>query len=242
MDEFFTDSVSREEVDISTASMTLDVGGRELQNLDADVLVEVFSYLPQKELFEILYISKDWNSVVMGGSVLWRKVDVKQKWNFEAEGHNTRGNEIIRKILGFAVDVSFSKNFRKDENLMVTVGGWLAPTLQILKLPSCCIFPTFISILVSQCPLLESLAINGSLRVESGSDPIHIQHPALKSLLFCWRTPLVLTIHCPALTYLSTRDDLDADEMDDADEYIIRGEAGTLYAPPLNCPKLTSLH
>lgn len=44
--------------------------------LDADILVEVFSLLPQKNMFEFMLINKHWEKSVMEGRVLWRKVDV----------------------------------------------------------------------------------------------------------------------------------------------------------------------
>lgn len=187
MDAVCTDGVSREDAKIYRENSDLDVGGRELKYLGADMLVKVLSYLPLQEIFEVLLVSKDWNSAVMEGSVLWRKVDVCQEWNLDGESCNTGGNEILRRVLGFAEDVTFSEAFKGDEKHVMSVGEWLGPNLRILKLPSQCISPSFFSLLSSNCPLLESLVVEGSLALPSGSDPIHIQHQRLKSLALFWR-------------------------------------------------------
>ena len=71
--------VSREGAEVSMATRSLDVDGKELRTLGADLLVEVFSHLLTKILFELLLVSKNWNSAVMESSLLWRKVDVQQK-------------------------------------------------------------------------------------------------------------------------------------------------------------------
>ena len=231
--------VSRDDAEISTASKSLDVG-RDLPNLGADVLVEVSSYLPTKDLFELLLVSKYWNSAVMEGSGLWRKVDVQKKWNLEAQGRHTSENELFRRILGFAEDVSFSKVFQGDEELMMSAGRWLAPNLRILNLPFGCISRTSFPILASQCPLLESLESGGILAAEN--EPVHIHHPTLESLALRCLLPYPLTIDCPALTYLSTRAETDSHDYDEVINYSRGDPVCTPIAPSLNCPKLTSLH
>ena len=196
MNKAFKDCVTAEDAEFSTERSGLTVEGKELRNLGADVLGKVFSYLPQKELFEVLIVSKDWGKAVMEDSGLWRKVDVCRKWNLGGEGRIMRGNEILRTVIGFAEDVTFSEAFREDEKHVMSVGGWLAPTLRILKLPSKCVLPAFFQTLVSNCPLLESLAVDGALAL--GKNPVYIRHPNLKSLTFSGcETWLVLTINCP---------------------------------------------
>ena len=230
MNNTFKERVSGEDVEFSTTGSGLKGERKELRNLGADMLGEVFSYLPQKELFEVLAVSKNWKKAVMEGSGLWRKVDVCRKWNIGGEGRDMRENEILRRVIGSAEDVTFSKAFGGDDKHVMSVGGWLAPNLRILKLPYECVLPTFFPLLVSECPLLESLVVEGTPALEN--DPVHIRHPNLKSLKFHNRLPSVLTIDCPALTHLSTLGKLN---------FTMRADWNTLYAPSLFCPRLKSL-
>ena len=56
----------------STKERELEVEGRELMNLDADILAEVFSYLPRVELFEVMSVSRHWKQATMEGRKLCR--------------------------------------------------------------------------------------------------------------------------------------------------------------------------
>ena len=234
MNNTFKERVSGKDVEFSTTGSGLKGERKELRNLGADMLGEVFSYLPQKELFEVLVVSKNWKKAVMEGSGLWRKVDVCRKWNLGGEGRDMRENEILRRVIGFAEDVSFSKTFRRDDEHAMSVGRWLAPNLRILKMPFECVLPTFFPLLVSKCPLLESLVVEAGHRgtADSGTDPVHIRHPKLKSLKISSYLPLVLTGNCPALTHLSALGELN---------FTMRADSNTLYAPSLFCPGLKSL-
>ena len=79
MDDSIEEHVSREDAEISTERSVVEEGGKELPNLGADILGEIFSYLPQKELFEVLLVSKDFEKAAMEGSGLWRQIHVWQK-------------------------------------------------------------------------------------------------------------------------------------------------------------------
>ena len=46
---------------------------REIENLHSDILVQIFSYLHETELFELMLVSKHWEKAVMDGNLLWKK-------------------------------------------------------------------------------------------------------------------------------------------------------------------------
>ena len=58
-------------------------GGKELH---ADVLIKVFSNLPQKDLFDVMLVSRDWSKAVINDSALWRNVAIISTWDSGAEG------------------------------------------------------------------------------------------------------------------------------------------------------------
>lgn len=64
---------------------------REWKDVNADLLVQVFSYLPQIELFEVISVSKAWKMAVMEASVLWKEVTVCKKWDLGARGERSGG-------------------------------------------------------------------------------------------------------------------------------------------------------
>ena len=111
MEDSIEERLSREDTEVSTERSVVEAEGRELRNLGADMLVEVFSFLPQTELFEVLTVSKEWMKAVTEGGELWRKVRVCRKWNLRGEGRDMKGNEVLRRVLGSAEDVSFSLAF-----------------------------------------------------------------------------------------------------------------------------------
>ena len=123
MNDSFKDNVSGEDAKVFTKRSVVEAEGKELRNLGADMLSDVFLCLPQKELVEVLSVSKAWGKAVMEGSGLWGRVIVWEKWNLGGEKHNTRENEVIRRVFGLAKDVTFSKAFRGDEKRVMSVGG-----------------------------------------------------------------------------------------------------------------------
>lgn len=65
---------------------------RELRNLNADLLVEVFSSLPQEDLLEVLAVCRHWEKAVRKGSVVWQHMRVHQEWRREStQGERERG-------------------------------------------------------------------------------------------------------------------------------------------------------
>lgn len=48
----------------------------EWKDLNADLPVRVFSYLPQLELFEVMSVCKGWEEAETEASVLWKEVEV----------------------------------------------------------------------------------------------------------------------------------------------------------------------
>ena len=87
----------------------MEGGGRQLNNLDPDMLVKVFSYLPRRDLFEVMLVSKYWEEVVTDGkSGLWKMVELLRKWDNERRKNYREGNEVIREVLGAAEGIAFS--------------------------------------------------------------------------------------------------------------------------------------
>ena len=79
--------------------------------LDADSLVEVFSHLPEKELFEVMLVSRHWGKAVMEADILWKKVEVVRKWDLggaEVEGVGGVGPPFLFRVL---FKVRFSSAF-----------------------------------------------------------------------------------------------------------------------------------
>ena len=54
---------------------------RGFKDLPADLLVEVFRYLPQTSLFEVMQVDRSWESAVREGSALWNRIVVSRKWD-----------------------------------------------------------------------------------------------------------------------------------------------------------------
>ena len=202
---------------------------RDLQNLDADLLVEVLSYLPQNELFEVMAVSSRWQAVVQETSKLWRVVKVGRKW------HSGMGRgvgiedlyEIVHSVLCVAERVQFSIPFNKYQERIL--GGVLGVHLRTLELPHSCAYPDFFVVLLSHCPELRSLLIKGE---PLGQDPIHICHAKLEIFEVRCRIDRPLTIDCLNLTRLSTAGNGD---------HLPAGVSGTKQAPFFRCPNLTSL-
>ena len=151
----FEERVSGEDAEFSSARNGLKREGKELRNLGADMLGEVFSYLPQKQLFEVLSVSKDWGKAVMEGTGLWSKVDVFRNWNLGSERRGRRGNEILRRVIGFAEDVTFSEAFKRNKWSPVHI---CHPNLKSLKF-----YGYLPLVLTVNCPALTHLSTLGVL-------------------------------------------------------------------------------
>ena len=59
---------------------------RGFQHLHSHLLVEVFSYLPQTELFEVMTVCRPWEQTVMAASILWKEVEVFRRWDLGGRG------------------------------------------------------------------------------------------------------------------------------------------------------------
>lgn len=121
-----------ENVILDDGKRELEEEGRGLRNLNADVLAEVFSYLPQRELFEVMSVSRQWEEAVMGGPNLWRKVDVLRKGCISLlyttkAGMNNEVNGMLSKIIGAAHEIKFSRYFRDDQKFVRWAGGYFGP-------------------------------------------------------------------------------------------------------------------
>lgn len=97
---------------------------RDLQHLNTDLLVEVFSYLPQTELHEVMTACRPWEKAVMGASVLWKEVKVYMKWD--------RGDdEVIQRVFNFAQELTFSYARGSMRTQMMSVAGLEIPTFDL---------------------------------------------------------------------------------------------------------------
>lgn len=175
---------------------------RGLQHLDSDLLLEVFSFLPQKDLVEVMCVCRPWEKTVMEASVLWKVVKVCNKWELGSSGggrEDAEGDEMIQRILNFAGKVTISRNV----GLMLTrsVADMERPKLRILSLPSESVDIITLLLFLSKSLQLVSLKVDGELL---GSDRIYIIHPTLQILDIQCHTPRPLAIYCPNLYHLST--------------------------------------
>ena len=175
-------------------------------DVDADLLVEIFSYLPQKDLFEVMLVSRHWGKAVREADILWKKVEVVRNWDIGAvrvEGMGVRGRKILNRVLSVAQDVIFLRPFDDDTDHMMSAGVVLGPKLRTLELPKHSIDTAFLTALESNLPHLESLKIKGDLAYEGEVAHIHIRHSKLETLAFVCQTTQPLTISCPNLANLS---------------------------------------
>lgn len=208
---------------------------RKLKNLDADLLIQVFSYLPQKISFQIMLVSRHWNTAVWEGIVLWKEIKLLQRWDMGGGevGEDGEGNQMIHRILSFAEEVTFSRLL--SSGYILSLAGVDRPYLRVLVLPNDSPgTAVLLPLLSSACPQLEWLSLlSESVTVPPFQRPVHISHSKLQTLdLPCIRTRSV-TIHCPRLTRLSTA----------SREFPI-GVADfpkDVQAPSLHCPLLTDL-
>lgn len=237
-------SGSREE---SWEPNSSDGAGREL---NADLLVAVFAHLPQKQLFEVMLVSRDWKEAAIEGSGLWRMVDVFPKYHWGPvwmggmggmegmdvmkgmKGVKGRGLEVLHEVLRVAEGVRITNTFFEFNPIqMLSVGGVLGPNLRCLTLPARSVSPSFLQLLLANCRNLKSLVVEGDL--DDGILSLQICHPTLEILRFDTNLhPFFLIVDCPALLHLHFGVDVYELPTDEA--------FTALRAPSLNCPRLTS--
>lgn len=85
----------------------MEGGEEELRNLGADILGVVFSYLPPKDVCEVLLVSKYWGKTALECVGLWKKLRV----HGNEEGRNWREDNIVHRLIGIAEDVTFSTGY-----------------------------------------------------------------------------------------------------------------------------------
>ena len=128
--------------------------GTELGNLNADLLAKVFSYLPQRELFEIMLVNRLWETGVMEDHSLWTKVEVHQSWQLS---HRGGGDGRASRLLRAAKEVRFL--FDVNHKILMSVMGMLGQELRSLDLPAFSFYSAFFSALPSQLPHLKYLRV-----------------------------------------------------------------------------------
>lgn len=183
-----------------------ELQGKMLGNLSADLLATVFSYLCQRELFEVMLVGKHWDMTAREDRSLWSRVEVARPWILGDIGRE-RGRaadgagakNMASRLLGAAKEVRFF--CEGQHNIPMSVMGMLGQELRSLDFPYYSLHPACFSSLLSQLPNLECLAVRGE---PSGEDPIIISHSNLKTFKVNRQQPRSLTIDCPNLTYLST--------------------------------------
>lgn len=225
-------SVSAEVEELTGEGSGSKGGGRDFRNVGEDSLGEVFSHLSQKDLLEVMVVCKAWEKTVREGTVIRKEMHVYKKWDSDSGGlgPRRRGNGTLFRVLRHAPNVSFSQAFIGDREVVMSVGLTLGPNLRCLKLPPDSVSASFFPTLLSNCPHLKSLVVEGS--VFGGDDGVHIRHPKLETLEFQISTPLRFHIDCPALTRLSTDGHLDFSGESSTNEH---------QSPSLLCPNLTHL-
>lgn len=207
--------------------------GKELRNLGADMLAEVFSYLPHVELFEVMSVSRHWEHATMEGRTLWHEVDVLRKGvsvrTTLKDGMKNEFNEMLSRILRLATKVRFSVAFHNNQKYIQRVGDSLGPQLKVLELPGSCFDAAYLHLLLGNCPQLQSLVIKGE---PCNEDAILVRHPELKIFEIRCRKSRPLEVNCPSLTNLST----------DGDDKDIRvGLYRPFIVPSIFCPHLSNL-
>ena len=196
------------------------------QDLNAKVLGDIFSFLPSKDFCEVMSVCKNWERSAREGSGLCRSVKVAQKWEMGVGGG--KGHNFMCKLLAAAKEVEFKRTFERDNERIESLGGVLGSNLHFLEIPHNSVSSAFFPILVSQCPHLKSVLMDGEPK---GRDPIDIRHPQLETLVLGCRKERLLTIDCPNLTHLST----------DGGKASNQGLWATRPLPSFNCPRLTDL-
>ena len=144
-EEFYTHigpagSTSHEELGVQGCSKEAST------ELCADLLVEVFSFLGNVQLYEVMSVSRDWRKAVIEGSALWRKVHVVQTFDAEAvwvegmggkEGRGLkeeRGLEVLLQVFRVVEVLKVTSFYGNNISRMMLLKGGLGPNLASLTL------------------------------------------------------------------------------------------------------------
>lgn len=213
--------------------------GRELKNLDADILVQVFSFLHQRSLLEVMSVSKYWEKTVMEGRELWKQVEVLQAWDLRGRGMmwgEITANQMVPWVLEIASKVSIPRYIKISK--IMSVVGLERPQLRALNLPDKVVDVAMLTLLLSNYSQVEALRVGGELL---GKELIHISHSKLQRLEFvCCSRLRSLKIHCPSLMHLSTDGNYECPSLERQTEDAL--ESSSLYCPQLTKLRLPSLH
>ena len=213
---------------LSTDCSGSEVEERELRNLNVDQLVEVFSSLPQEDLVEVMAMCRHWRTAVREGAVVWQKVRVHREWSKEStpeEREKDGGNQILIWALQIAEEVRYVNPWETDWKPLLSEGWMVAGNLRILKLPGNCFPADLLPAVLSNCPQLSELAIDGD---PNGQGSILMRHSTLRTFKIRSESSRFLTVDCPNLTHLSTQGH--------------RTQHDLIICPPsIQCPLLTNL-
>lgn len=211
-----------------------DVDMKQLRNLNADLLTEVFAFLPQRCLFEVMSVSRHWEQAVREeSSSLWKKVSVIQ-WH-SWWGTREMKNQMLSRLLKAAEEVRFMENHYRA--FPSSVSEVLGQSLRVIELPQNIELVTsaFFHTLLSTSPELRQLLVKGE---PMGEDLLQISHPKLEVVELQCVSVRPLSINCPNLTHLSTAGDASARK-----EFYTKGHLHhSFLSPSLNCPHLTNLY
>lgn len=199
-------------------------------DLDVDLLVEVFSYLPFKDLFEVMLVNKLWEKTVTETDNLWEQVEVTRKWDLRGvgmegaglEGVGVVGPPLLFRVLRVAKEVKISSAFDHANEHMLWIGGMLGPNLTSLELPTDCPHKPSLPAFESSFLHLKSLVFDGD---EDYSHEKFAEYMEGYPYEYQRRTVDFPTFDCPNLTSLSLQ--------------TWRGEHDLAYS--LNCPQLIKL-
>lgn len=220
-------------MDVQVAKYRSNVDRKKQWNLHTDLLAEVFSYLPQICLFEVMLVSRRWEKAVKEGtSSLWRKVTVV-RWE-QWCGERGKQHQMLSRLLRSAEEVHFVGHV--GLKFPSSVSEVLGQKLIIIELPQniSTVTAAFLHTLLSNSPDLRWLLVKGE--EPRGLDLLRISHQKLEVLELLCLEVRPLTVICPNLTHLSTIGDAG-----------VRQDAYNLLplffiTPTLHCPQLKSLY
>ena len=200
----------------------------ELRNLNVDLLVEVFSSLPQEDLLEVMVVCRHWETAVREGGVVWQRMEVRREWrrgSTVGEREKEGANQILIRALQSAEEVRYVRPWETEWKPLLSVGWMVAANLRILELPGNCFPADLFPAVLSNCPQLKDLTIEGD---PTGPGSIHICHPILQTFKISSKSSRFLAVDCPNLTHLSTQGRVDRHDF-------------VICPPSIECPLLTNL-
>ena len=165
-----------EQMAVDERETQCDVDTKELRNMDTDLLIEVFKYVPQQTLLEVMSVSQRWGECVRDGSnSLWRQVAAFRWWWFDRH----MKYRMVFKLLGDAEEVRFMRHKRYD--IPVCIAEVFGQNLRFIELPQNikAVTPAFFRTLLSNSPELRCLLVKGEPK---DYDVFQISHPKLEFL------------------------------------------------------------